>query len=135
MSVVWSRPATVARTLSPPGGLTETSPSSAKASSAVTRRPGFQTNPVDRDRCELTDAMLCLACATAPAMAEDSEERAAMVGSDIEISHWVSEIWGFRIDLGTAWMGRMRRQIAFSQPESELFKADMTALWRRTFER
>ena len=52
-SVVESRPASCAATISPPGSVTASSPSSDKASSAVTISPGRQTKPLDRDRCEL----------------------------------------------------------------------------------
>src|SRR4029077_9042541 len=65
----------------PSASLTEISPSSAKASSAVTIRPGFQTNPVARERCECTETIACLVRATTSARAEENEERTVAVWS------------------------------------------------------
>jgi hypothetical protein len=61
--------------------LTETSPSSAKASSAVTIKPGFQTNPEARERCECTETIAGFVRATSSARAEENEERTAALGS------------------------------------------------------
>src|SRR4051812_48304068 len=62
-SVVGSRPTSCAAAVSPPGKMTVTSSSSARASSAVTTRLGRQTKPLDRARweCTLTTAGAVLA--------------------------------------------------------------------------
>src|SRR6266404_2688210 len=65
----------------PSASLIEISPSSANASSAVTTRPGFQTKPEARDRCECTETIDGVARATTLATAEESEERTAALGS------------------------------------------------------
>ena len=49
-SVVGSRPTSCAGTVSPPESVTVYSPSSDKASSAVTMSPGRQTKPLERER-------------------------------------------------------------------------------------
>ncbi len=72
-SVVGSRPASCAPTISPPGSVTANSPSSDKASSAVTdERPGRQTKPLDRERCEWTETMPGATLATRPVNAADT---------------------------------------------------------------
>src|SRR5260370_22637112 len=65
----------------PSASLIEISPSSANASSAVTTRPGFQTKPEARDRCECTETIDGVARATTLATAEESEERTPALGS------------------------------------------------------
>ena len=66
----------------PSGSLIETSPSSANASSAVTMRPGFQTKPEARERCECTETTAGFVLATMPARSEEKDERrgAARIG-------------------------------------------------------
>ena len=49
-SVLGSRPTSCAGTVSPPESVTANSPSSDKASSAVTMSPGRQTKPLERER-------------------------------------------------------------------------------------
>ena len=65
----------------PSASLTETSPSSANASSAVTIKPGFQMKPEARERCECTETIAEFVRATISARAEDNEGRMAAVGS------------------------------------------------------
>ena len=65
----------------PSASLTETSPSSANASSAVTIRPGFQTKPEARKRCECTETIAGFVRATSSARAEENEERMVALGS------------------------------------------------------
>lgn len=83
ISVVWSRPAIVATAVLPSDRPIWTSPSSARASSAVTIRPGFQTNPVERERCECTETMDGAVRATTSASADESEDRG--VGSVMDM--------------------------------------------------
>src|SRR5438477_7583334 len=63
----------------PSASLTETSPSSASASSAVMTKPVFQMKPDARERCEWTETMAGAALATTSAIAADSEERGESV--------------------------------------------------------
>src|SRR6266849_6596406 len=73
----------------PSESLIETSPSSANASSAVTTRPGFQTKPDARERCECIETIAGVARATTLATAEENDERMAAVGSVMASSRWV----------------------------------------------
>ena len=80
ISVVWSRPTMVAVAVLPSARTIWTSPSSASASSAVTIRPGFQTKPVERERCECTETTDGAVRATTSASADDSEDERGEVG-------------------------------------------------------
>ena len=71
LSVVGSRPATRAGRVRPSGSLTATSPSSAKASSAVTMRPLRQIKPLECDWWERTETTAGAAPATRPTRAPD----------------------------------------------------------------
>src|SRR4051812_20895937 len=104
-SVVWSRPTIAAATRLPSGRPTSTSPSSASASSAVTIRPGFQTKPVERERCECTVTMDGAVRDTTSASADDSEVRG--VESVMAGSCKLSSIWDVAGDRVT---GRMARK-------------------------
>ena len=105
ISVVWSRPAIVAAAVLPSGRPISTSPSSASASSAVTIRPGFQTKPVARERCECTATTEGAVRATTSASADDSEVRG--VESVMGGSCKLRPIWDVAADCAT---GRMARK-------------------------
>src|SRR5882724_6032227 len=67
----------VAGRVVPSASTIETSPSSASASSAVTTRPGFQTKPDARARCECTEMIAGAVFATMPDRADEKEDRMA----------------------------------------------------------
>src|SRR5205085_4249620 len=89
ISVVWSRPAIVAGTVSPLARRTETSPSSASVSSAVTASPSFQTKPAARARCEVTVTIAGEASATSLVSADDRPSRGARsdIGNSLHVVH------------------------------------------------
>src|SRR5260370_10930273 len=92
----------------PSASLIEISPSSASASSAVTTRPGFQTKPEARDRCECTETIDGAARATTLASAEENGERMAAVGSVMGTTPvGLVLIWGYRRHSGTTRVGRV----------------------------
>src|SRR6185369_17347345 len=91
----------------PSASLTDTSPSSANASSAVTIRPGFQTKPEALERCECTETIAGFVRATSSARAEENEESTAAFGSVMAKAPGMFDpIWGFRLRSGTSLMGR-----------------------------
>ena len=72
MSVLGSRPTSCVATTCPFQSFTVSSPSSDKALSAVTMRPGRQTKPLYRERPEDTETRLGAVPATRPTIAADS---------------------------------------------------------------